>query len=89
MPSRTLLEATELSRSTRVIEVIVVLPAPNESDPEDVTTALETAAIFAAKGDVAEASRWLGRAADFANLAGNASAPKHSPSPRERFRQRA
>ena len=66
------IEATELARPTRLIEVIMLLPAPNESDPEDVTTALETAAIFAAKGDVSEASRWLGRAADFANLAGNA-----------------
>ena len=73
MRSRTLLEATELARPTRTIEVILLLPAPNESDPEDVTTALETAAIFAARGDVSEASRWLGRAADFANLAGHAS----------------
>ena len=47
-------------------------PAPNPSDPEDVATALETAAIFAAKGDASEAARWLGRAADFATLSGDA-----------------
>ncbi|HEX6278089.1 MAG TPA: hypothetical protein VFZ53_33825 [Polyangiaceae bacterium] len=46
-------------------------PAPNPTDPEDVVTALEAAAIFAAKGDVPEAARWLGRAADFASLSGN------------------
>lgn len=46
-------------------------PAPTPADPEDVVTALETAAIFAAKGDSTEAARWLGRAADFAILSGN------------------
>ena len=38
-------------------------PAPNPSDSEDVVTALETAAIFAQKGDAAEAAHWLHRAA--------------------------
>jgi hypothetical protein len=49
----------------------VETPAPTPADPEDVVTALETAAIFAAKGDSTEAARWLGRAADFAILSGN------------------
>jgi hypothetical protein len=49
----------------------VETPAPNPSDSEDVTTALETAAIFAAKGDVTETAHWLSRAAESASLHGD------------------
>ena len=46
-------------------------PAPNPSDSEDVATALETAAIFAAKGDGSEAAHWLRRAAECASQNGD------------------
>ena len=47
-------------------------PAPYPNDSEDVVTALETAAIFAAKGDAIEAGHWVGRAAECATQSGNA-----------------
>lgn len=46
-------------------------PAPNPSDSEDVVTALETAAIFAQKGNAAEAAHWLLRAAEGASQRGD------------------
>ncbi len=46
-------------------------PAPNPSDSEDVATALETAAIFAQKGDVTETAHWISRAAESASLHGD------------------
>jgi hypothetical protein len=49
----------------------VETPAPNPSDSEDVATALETAAIFAAKGDVSETAHWISRAAESASLHGD------------------
>jgi hypothetical protein len=49
----------------------VQTPAPIQSDSEDVTTALETAAIFAARNDVSEAARWLRRAAEWASQHGD------------------
>jgi hypothetical protein len=49
----------------------VETPAPNPSDSEDVVTALETAAIFAQKGNAAEAAHWLLRAAEGASQRGD------------------
>jgi hypothetical protein len=49
----------------------VETPAPNPSDSEDVTTALETAEIFAKKGDATEVAHWLSRAAECARRDGN------------------
>jgi len=51
----------------------VETPAPNPSDSEDVVTALETAAIFAHKGNATEAAHWVLRAAEGANQHGDAS----------------
>jgi hypothetical protein len=59
----------------------VETPAPNPSDSEDVVTALETAAIFAQKGDASEAAHWLLRAAEGAS--------QHGDSPRASVLARA
>jgi hypothetical protein len=56
---------------THQAEDPVETPAPNPSDSEDVVTALETAAIFAQKGDVTETAHWLSRAAESASLHGD------------------
>lgn len=53
------------------MQAAIQIPAPTESDSETVATALETAAIFSAKGDTAEAIRWLQRAAESAGDAGD------------------
>jgi hypothetical protein len=47
------------------------IPAPAGADNETVSTALETAALFRAKGDGREAMRWLRRAAESAGEAGD------------------
>lgn len=47
------------------------IPSPSAADDETVVTALETAAIFGAKGDAQEAMRWLRRAAESAGAAGD------------------
>jgi hypothetical protein len=47
------------------------VPEPESTDPEDLTTALETAAIFSAQGDLREAVRWVRRAAELAGDAGD------------------
>ncbi|HEY3493875.1 MAG TPA: hypothetical protein VGK73_04285, partial [Polyangiaceae bacterium] len=47
------------------------VPEPLADDGEDITTALETAAIFNAQGDLREAVRWVRRAAEAAGDAGN------------------
>jgi hypothetical protein len=47
------------------------VPEPQPTDPEDLSTALETAAIFSAQGDVREAMRWVRRAAELAGDAGD------------------
>jgi hypothetical protein len=47
------------------------VPEPQPNDPEDLSTALETAAIFGAQGDVREAVRWVRRAAELAGDAGD------------------
>jgi hypothetical protein len=47
------------------------VPEPQSTDPEDLSTALETAAIFSAQGDVREAVRWVRRAAELAGDAGD------------------
>lgn len=47
------------------------IPRPSGADVENVVTALETAAIFGAKGDAQEAMRWLRRAAESAGDAGD------------------
>jgi len=46
-------------------------PGPKPSDSEDVLVALETAQALEVRGDLAEAARWLGRAADEAEKQGN------------------
>lgn len=48
------------------MQPIIEIPAPIDQDPDSVVTALETAAVFASKGDATEALRWLKRAADSA-----------------------
>ena len=49
----------------------VVIPNPSGADTETVITALETAAVFRAKGDSREAMRRLRRAAESAGEAGD------------------
>jgi hypothetical protein len=46
------------------MQQVMEIPAPNSQDSETVATALETAALFRARGDAAEALRWLQRAAE-------------------------
>jgi hypothetical protein len=48
------------------MQAVVEIPSPTPRDSETVVTALETAAVFRAKGDAAEALRWLQRAAESA-----------------------
>jgi hypothetical protein len=48
------------------MEAVIEIPSPTPRDSETVVTALETAAVFRAKGDGAEALRWLQRAAESA-----------------------
>jgi hypothetical protein len=47
------------------------IPSPSKADADAVITALETAAVFQAKGDGREAMRWLRRAAESASDAGD------------------
>lgn len=47
------------------------IPEPLPDDPDAVTTALETAAIFGMQGDAREAVRWVRRAAELAGDEGN------------------
>jgi hypothetical protein len=47
------------------------LPAPESDDPDDVVLALETAKALWGRGDPKEAIRWLRRAAEAAETAGN------------------
>jgi hypothetical protein len=47
------------------------IPAPAGADNETVSTALETAALFRARGDGQEAMHWLRRAAESAGEAGD------------------
>jgi hypothetical protein len=49
----------------------LTIPEPLPDDPDAVTTALETAAIFGTQGDTREAVRWLRRAAEAAGDEGN------------------
>jgi hypothetical protein len=49
----------------------IEIPTPTATDSESVVTALETAAVFQAKGDMPEAIRWLQRAAESAGDAGD------------------
>lgn len=53
------------------MEAVIEIPSPTPRDSETVVTALETAAIFRAKGDAAEALRWLQRAAESASADGD------------------
>lgn len=53
------------------MEPILDIPAPEAGDSETVASSLETAAIFGAKGDGAEALRWLQRAAESAGEGGD------------------
>jgi hypothetical protein len=53
------------------MEPILDIPAPEASDTETVVSSLETAAIFGAKGDAAEALHWLQRAAESASETGD------------------
>jgi hypothetical protein len=49
----------------------LTVPEPLSDDGDEITTALETAAIFNAQGDVREAVRWVRKAAEAAGDAGN------------------
>jgi hypothetical protein len=53
------------------MEPVLDIPAPEAGDTETVVSSLETAAIFGAKGDVAEALHWLRRAAESASDTGD------------------
>jgi hypothetical protein len=53
------------------MESMLDIPAPEAGDSETVVSSLETAAIFGAKGDAAEALRWLQRAAESAGESGD------------------
>jgi hypothetical protein len=53
------------------VEPVLDIPAPEAGDTETVVSSLETAAIFGAKGDVAEALHWLRRAAESASDTGD------------------
>ena len=54
-----------------MIQQAVEIPTPSGADSETVITALETAAVFRARGDRQEAMRWLRRAAESAGEAGD------------------
>jgi hypothetical protein len=54
-----------------MIQQAIEMPAPSGADTETVITALETAAVFRARGDRQEAVRWLRRAAESAGEAGD------------------
>jgi hypothetical protein len=51
-------------------EHAIAIPEPMPEDPETVVTALETAAIFGARGDASEAMRWVRHAATSAGESG-------------------
>jgi hypothetical protein len=53
------------------MEPVLDIPAPEPTDSETVVSSLETAAIFGAKGDAAEALRWVQRAAESASESGD------------------
>jgi hypothetical protein len=53
------------------MEPILDIPAPEATDSETVAASLETAAVFGAKGDVAETLRWLQRATESASEQGD------------------
>jgi hypothetical protein len=52
-------------------ELAIAIPEPIAEDPENVVTALETAALFGARGDASEALRWVRHAATSAGDSGN------------------
>lgn len=54
-----------------MVDPSLVLPSPNPDDGDDVVLALETAATLGKRGDVQDAIRWLRRAAEAAEEAGN------------------
>lgn len=54
-----------------MIQQAIEMPTPSGADTETVITALETAAVFRARGDRQEAVRWLRRAAESAGEAGD------------------
>jgi hypothetical protein len=47
-----------------------LIPLAEDSDPEEVATALETALALGTRGDLREALRWLRRASEAADDAG-------------------
>jgi hypothetical protein len=53
------------------VQQTIDIPSPSRADADAVITALETAAVFQAKGDGREAMRWLRRAAESASDAGD------------------
>ena len=57
--------------STEKLARAILTPAPDPTDSDDVATALETARALEAQGEMAEAARWLRRAADEAEKEGN------------------
>lgn len=54
-----------------LMQAAIHIPEPTPGDSETVVTALETAALFGAKGDASEALRWLQRAAESAGESGD------------------
>jgi hypothetical protein len=53
------------------MQAAIRIPEPSESDPDDVATALETAALLVAKGELTEALRWVRRGAESASETGD------------------
>jgi hypothetical protein len=53
------------------MEHVADIPVPQPGDSETVVSMLETAAVFSAKGDAAEALSWLKRAAESAGDSGD------------------
>jgi len=53
------------------MDAILDIPGPEPGDSESVVASLEAAAVFGARGDAAEALRWLQRAAESAGDSGD------------------
>lgn len=53
------------------MQAAIRIPEPSDNDPDSVATALETAALLVAKGELAEALRWVRRGAESASETGH------------------
>lgn len=53
------------------MQAAIRIPEPSDNDPDSVATALETAALLVAKGELTEALRWVRRGAESASETGH------------------